>query len=290
MGDQFPKDLYKQTIFHVPDGVSVDEAIKRTKVLAIGAHADDLELMAAPAIMYAYTKDPYTFTGIVLTDGRSSPKTGPYADCSVETMIRLRQEEQKRAADIGRYSAVIMLNMESKDAKDSQGSGRKALYHLIAAMMKPRTIWTHNVLDRHPTHLATALRTIEAIRQLPKELCPEQLFGGEVWGALDCLPDVMRFSLERPNVLAAMLGVYDSQISGGKRYDLAAFGRWQGNATFAESHEIDKASLVALAIDMSELIDPENEISGLVDRLINNYYQSVANLLLSMGKQTSIER
>jgi len=284
-GNQFCWGQYEKATFHVPDGVSVDEAMKRTKVLAIGAHADDLELMAAPAIMQAYTGDPYTFTGIVLTDGRSSPKTGPYAECTTEQMIRLRQEEQMRAADIGRYSAVIMLNMESKDVKDSEGRGSEALYPLIAAATGSRTIWTHNVLDRHPTHLATALRTVEAIRRLSSDQRPERIWGGEVWGALDCLPDVCRFPLDRPNVLAALLGVYDSQISGGKRYDLAAFGRWQANATFGESHEIDKASLVALALDMSSLIYGLS-VSSLIDDLIGNYRQNAADLLLSVASRT----
>ena len=43
----------------------------------------------------------------------------------------------------------------------------------------------------------------------------------------------------RPNISMALIGVHDSQISGGKRYDLATRGRYQSNATYQESHNVD---------------------------------------------------
>ena len=45
----------------------------------------------------------------------------------------------------------------------------------------------------------------------------------------------------RDNLAAAMNGVFDSQIAGGKRYDLATIGRRAANATFFESHATDQA-------------------------------------------------
>jgi len=38
------------------------------------------------------------------------------------------------------------------------------------------------------------------------------------------------------NLQFALLGVFESQIAGGKRYDLALMGRRRANATYFESH------------------------------------------------------
>ena len=56
-----------------------------------------------------------------------------------------------------------------------------------------------------------------------------------------------------PNLAAALNGVFDSQIAGGKRYDLAVEGRRCANATFHESHAVDAATRVAFAIDLTAL-------------------------------------
>ena len=75
----------------------------------------------------------------------------------------------------------------------------------------------------------------------------------------------------RSNLQAALNGVYDSQIAGGKRYDLAAMGRRRANATFLDSHEADKTELAALAMDLTPLIaddtlDVIEYVSGFIRR------------------------
>ena len=65
--------------------------------------------------------------------------------------------------------------------------------------------------------------------------------------------------------------MFDSQIAGGKRYDLATFGRRRANATYADSHAVDDFEQVAYAIDMTPMIEddtlsPEAFIMGFVSR------------------------
>jgi hypothetical protein len=59
---------------------------------------------------------------------------------------------------------------------------------------------------------------------------------------------------EHENLQAALLGVFDSQIAGGKRYDLATIDRCRANATYFESHGVDATTGLSHAMDMSLLM------------------------------------
>lgn len=103
---------------------------------------------------------------------------------------------------------------------------------------RPKILSTHNLADKHDTHVGVALRTIESIRELPVAQRPKKLYGCKVWRGLDWLPDSDKFVFnfrEYDNVAASLIGVFDSQISGAKRYDLAIMGRRRANATFLQA-------------------------------------------------------
>ena len=81
---------------------------------------------------------------------------------------------------------------------------------------------------------------------------------------------------EHENLQAALLGVFDSQIAGGKRYDLATMGRRRANATFSDSHETDTSIGLSFAMDMSPLIfDDELELSVFLQGLVKRFAQDV---------------
>ena len=50
------------------------------------------------------------------------------------------------------------------------------------------------------------------------------------------------------------MSLFDSQISGGKRYDFATAGRRRERATYLESHGTDTCELLALAMDLMPLL------------------------------------
>ena len=62
---------------------------------------------------------------------------------------------------------------------------------------------------------------------------------------------------DHPNIGNALVSVFDSQICGGKRYDLAATGRRTAHATYFASHGVDEATLLSFAIDLTPLIDSD---------------------------------
>ena len=65
---------------YVPDGEPVEKALARTTHLCVSAHQDDIEIMAAQPILACFQQEDKWFTGVVVTDGRGSPRNGLYQD------------------------------------------------------------------------------------------------------------------------------------------------------------------------------------------------------------------
>ena len=230
-----PVNLSRDTSeVYVPDGTTAPQALARTTHLAIGAHQDDLELMAAAPILSCYQQPDRWFTGVVVTDGRGSPRAGLYAGYSDDEMHTVRCTEQRKAAFVGEYAALVLLDHPSRAVKD--GADALPVDDLLSVVeaARPDIVFTHNLADKHDTHVGVALKTIAALRRLPHDARPKQLVGCEAWRDLDWLrdEDKLLFDLSgHANLQASLLGVFDSQISGGKRYDLAAEGRRRAHAT-----------------------------------------------------------
>ncbi len=271
----------------IPDGMVVAQGLERTTHLAISAHHDDIEIMSAAAILECYQSQERWFTGVVLSDGRGSPRDGIYKDYTDEAMRQVRIREQKKAAVIGEYAALVMLDYPSKVIKDGsqQESVEDIAQVLIIAL--PKYVYTHNLADKHDTHVGTAMRVITAIRRLAEGERPQKLFGCEVWRDLDWMMDSEKVTFDlssHENLQAALLGVYDSQITGGKRYDLATLGRRRANATYYESHGVDVTSGLAYAMDLTPLIlSPETDINSYVQEHIQHFALDVAERLTRLG-------
>ena len=271
----------------VPDGVPVDQALARTTHLAISAHQDDIEIMAAAPILECFQRDELWFTGVVVTDGRGSPRDDLYKDYSDEAMHTVRYKEQRKAAIIGEYAAQVMLDYPSKVVKD--GSNQYPVMD-IAALLKashPEVVYTHNLADKHDTHVAVALRAIMAIRSLPEAERPKKLYGCEVWRDLDWLVDndKVPFDLSaHENLQMALLGVFDSQICGGKRYDLASMGRRKANATYFESHGVDVTQGLSYGMDLTPLVvNPSKDVFAFMQEYLQRFSQEVEARLKRAG-------
>ena len=260
--------------FFIPNDASFTEIAPQITHLGIGAHQDDLEIMALHGILECYENTTQHFGGIICASGSGSPRTGPYASFSDEKMKARRQEEQCQAALLGKYLCMIQLDHSSPEIKDLSDSPLiESLYNLLS-QTRPQVIYTHNPLDKHPTHRAVFYSVITALRRLPQEQRPKQLLGGEVWRALDWLTPQDKLELNvsaHPDLSKKLLNVFDSQIAGGKRYDLAALGRLRANATYATPHQVDQTDLVSYAMDLTPLIENDHlDMSvyalGFVDR------------------------
>lgn len=259
----------------VPDGTPVAAALARTTHLCIAAHQDDIEIMAWPGIAECRGNAEAWFTGVVVNDGAGSPRSGEFARHTDEQMKAVRREEQRTAAKLGGYSAMIQLGHPSAEIKNSAGTAVNSDLLAVLAAMAPQTVYLHNPADKHDTHVAVFLRSLAALRALPAARRPARVVGCEVWRDLDWLLDGDKVVLDAsadPKLAAEILAVFASQIAGGKRYDLATAGRRLANATFHQAHATDGAKALIWAMDLTPLVHDaalsvEEFTLGFIDRL-----------------------
>lgn len=274
--------------FFVFDHVSIEDAFKRITHMSIGAHPDDLEIMSYDGILKCYKQKDKWFFGVVVTDGANILKNNVYETFSNDEIKKIRKQEQIEAAKIGKYGLLTLMNHQSDDVKDAKNELIiNELYELINKA-KPEVLYTHNVIDRHDTHLGLAIKVIKAIRKMDKKDRPKKLYGCEVWRNLDFLmnEDKISFDTSGNNHLESkILKVFKSQIHKGKSYDLATIGRRQAHATFGESHVIDQSKNISLAIDMTALIEDEHlDIVSFTVNLMNHVVKDVKERIEKMNE------
>lgn len=233
------------------------EALGRVTHLCVGAHQDDIEIMAHAGIADCLDTPGKAFGGVVVTNGAGSPRTGAYAHLTDGEMQEVRREEQRKAARLGRYAIQLQLAHPSATVKTSGHGGVASDLAMIFNGCKPDVVYLHNPADKHDTHVAVLLRCLEALRALPPAQQPPRVLGCEVWRDLDWLVDADKVPLDagrHAELAAELLKVFDSQVTGGKRYDLAALGRRAAHATFHTSHTTDHFNGITWAMDLTPLL------------------------------------
>lgn len=245
----------RPAFLHIPDKVDPAAACARITHLAVGSHPDDIEIMAYSGIAACYDDPAQWFGAAVLTSGGGSPRAGRYASLNDEQMVEQRRHEQLRTADLGRYGALMHYDYGSAELQADHAACSGAIAELLLSC-RPQIVYIHSPFDEHPTHLAACRTVLAALGTLAPEYFPERVLGCEVWGSLDWLRRDRRVELDcspRPELAAGLLEVFESQIAGGKRYDLAALGRRRANATFSASAQVDRLDQVTFAVDLTDV-------------------------------------
>jgi len=254
---------------------STSDALKRVTHLCVAAHQDDIEIMAYAGIVECRRRNGAAFGGVIVTNGAGSPRAGEYANLTDEQMQTVRRDEQRKAAQIGGYAVQIQLAHPSSQVKKKNEPTVVGDLKQIFSACRPEVLYLHQPADKHDTHVAVLRRALDALRALPLEQRPAKVLGCEVWRDLDWLVDADKVALDSsddPKLALALLNVFDSQISGGKRYDLATMGRRAANATFHTSHATDRMTGITWAIDLTPLVRDEELsietfIAAHIDRL-----------------------
>jgi LmbE family N-acetylglucosaminyl deacetylase len=245
------------TDMYVPQGGPFWETLAKTTHMAIAAHQDDIEIMAYDGILRCLGSPDKLFSGVVVTDGRGSARKGPYQSFSDEQMAETRRLEQRKAADIGHYGAMVQLGYPSMAVKDPDDLSIVSDLATLLEKARPDILYTHNLADKHDTHIGVTMKTIAAIRSLSKDIRPKKLYGCEVWRDLDWMVDSDKVVFDvsgKADLARQLVDVFDSQIAGGKRYDMATIGRRLAHATYHTSHETDTSDALTFAMDLTPLI------------------------------------
>jgi len=271
----------------VPDGTGVEAALKRTTHICFSAHQDDIEIMAYHGVLECFGQADKWFTGVVVTNGAGSPRAGLYEKYTDEEMQKVRRIEQRKAAFVGEYSCQIQLDYTSAAVKDPKNVAVRDDILSILRVAQPRVVYVHNLADKHDTHVAVALRAIDALRALDPAERPVKVYGCEVWRDLDWLPDEDKQTLPvsgHPNIATALVSVFDSQVIGGKRYDLATAGRRLANATYFASHATDIETALTYAVDLTPLIaDASLSVVDYMRRFIDKFRGDVEGRLKKLS-------
>ncbi|MBP3442992.1 MAG: PIG-L family deacetylase [Clostridia bacterium] len=263
------------------------ESLEGVTDMCIAAHQDDIEIMAYGPISECYNSDTRNFCGVVMTDGAGSPRAGEYSNYTNEQMKDVRIQEQNDAAKIGNYTAIIQLGYTSSEIKDGSNKDTVDELYDILCQVKPERLYTHNLADKHETHVAVVLRVIEAVRRMPEDIRPKEIIALEVWRNLDWLPDSEKVCVDTskyPQLAEDLITVYRSQVVGGKSYDKAAIGRRCANATFFESHNTDEASSQSFGLDLTPLVNGDALPVDYIVSYIEKFKSEVENTIARLAK------
>lgn len=219
-------------------------------------------MMPVPVVSCSASDDRW-FTGIVCTDGATAT-VGP----------TIRHREQREAASIGAYSVMAQLGHTSVAVRDSEFRGQ--LVDELADLLersRPVNVYTHDLADRHPTHVAVALATIDAIRRLDPAVRPGRVVGCEGWRGLAWMSEQekIRMSLDTKSDLPRRLVQAHSSQLATKAYDSAFQGRRRANATLHDIHSPDETDEVMVAMELTPLVrnddlDPVEFVRAAIDR------------------------
>ncbi len=268
-------------------GLTPEAALARTTHLCVIAHQDDIEINVYPAVAACYGRTDQFFTGVVMTNGAGSARTGKYGHVTDAQMQEIRKEEQRTAARLGKYNLQLQLSHASGDVKKPGHAGVAADLATVFGGCRADVVYLHQPADKHDTHVGCFLRCLEAIRALPRDRRPARVLGVEGWRDLDWLADADKVAMDasaNPELAEKLVAVFDSQIAGGKRYDLAAMGRRVSNATFFASHATDTTNAVSFAMDLTPLVQDDTlSVADFTLRHIENLRADVAGRLAKLG-------
>ncbi len=279
-----PKVMGLDEKFDVKNHVHVEalgRALKNATDVAVGAHQDDVEIMAGPQLLKTAADPKRQWLSIIMTDGAASKSI--LNECSTELtpkqLTDMRQREQREAAQMA-GAPVIQMKYPSAVVNGHMGEGKKreagyALGTLFAAMPDVENVFGHNPLDKHPTHIAVFAAQTAALRAAKPEKL-KKVVGMEVWGGLTGLPEKMLeiFVVDQQEDLGRLekiIQLFQSQILGqGRNYAAGTVDRMIGHAAYVSSPHLNNPPPgMVIGVDVSEFTrGTSNDMAGLVDDIL----------------------
>lgn len=245
---------------------ALQAALARTTHVGVGAHQDDVEIMAGPMLL----KNKDSWMTVIVTDGAASKSVlnGVATDLTPRQLTDMRQREQREAArETG--TPVIQLKYPSAAVGGHMGEGKReeaafALGTLFAAMPRTQEVFGHNPIDKHATHLGVLAVQTAALRAAkPPQL--KNVYAMEVWGGLTGIPEsqLSMFVVEDGKDLAAintLVGKYQSQIQGqGRDYAATTTARMVGHGGYVSNPHLSNPPVgMVIGLDITDFAKGES--------------------------------
>ena len=254
------------------DFTHLEDSLSGGTHLAIGAHPDDLEVMAGHGIIECLSSKDLEFIGVTCCTGSGSARGESFKGIDSQTMMELRRKEQINSAKLGRYACALQLGYESQQVKGKKNTLFITELKKIISKVQPQVIYTHNLMDKHQTHISVAIHVLEALREL--DYRPNAIHGCEVWRGLDWVNDGQKVVLpiKKPGLIEELISIHKTQIENGKNYAKANRGRMLANATFFDAKQVDQFTEVLFAIDLLPLLENKKLTYS---EFVNTYFESL---------------
>ncbi len=232
------------------DNITLEDYQNRKgNLLVISPHPDDDALGAGGTMALAAGEGRGVFS-IYVTDGGGSPQKGP--GVSGEEMAARREAEALRSLKALGAAGGFFLRRDSRQAMGTEGRIIKGEIEEIVGILKPAEIYLPAPYERHKTHQACTLLTVDALREAVK--WPANVFGYSLWGSF--WGEKRRMARDISSVIRKKVEAvlaHASQIDY-KNYHQGILGKNNCEAVFSASHELQKASFIETFCDMSELL------------------------------------
>ena len=257
---------------------SLKSALKSENI-GVFAHPDDAEISSGLPMLGAKNG----WLTVIVTDGAMSVSHADLGEHSVKELVDIRWKEQCDAAVISKTPA-IHLSYPSAAVNGVMGLAKQAevvsvLASWVNTMPNIKSIYTHNPIDKHPTHLGILNVLAGALYSERFNPKIEEIYGMKVWGGVDALPE-KQFKLfsttdqEIIDKIEAMVKCYKSQNRILDR--LLARGTVGGmieKSVYATNPYDNKSPLGSLlGIDITELIKHRMTVEEMVEHIWETAY------------------
>lgn len=199
--------LNDNTVKYVPTSAKTGAIVS----LCIVDEVTDVERVGAGGIIETLYNPNKSFVGAVIRTPHDISNCGLYNLYNEEDMVDIRLAEQKKAANIGSYNSLYVLNYTDLSNK---GAIIDDLIALIKAY-RPEKIYTYSPYEKDREKVQTVLMLIEALSRIDEEYRPQLVVGAAISRELSFLPteQVLNLGIDSKIDLAySLLDIYDSVI------------------------------------------------------------------------------
>lgn len=195
----------------------VPTAAKQGTLVALGfaVEAGDLEVIASSHISDVICDGHRSFVGVITRTPHDVEAVGAYSGFDADEMVTVRLHEAQKAANIGSYQALYLLNYGELAEPSPE---LVADYRDLLVTYRSDIVFTYSPLDRNREHLVSLKALLQAVNSLEAEQRPAHIYAVNTGGDLGQLLAEELVDLDydaRLPLIESMLSVYVSLAEAG---------------------------------------------------------------------------